>query len=265
MKATNKFFYICMFVFTCVVSSCNNSKKANNNFERQEIISEIESYKSQLPIEINGSGIFIDDIQIEDNMIVYSCKFPHEMWETMYLGKDESTSDRNMARVISNFDSELVQKFIDIGLGLKYIYKSAETGEILMEIEMSSEKMEEISRKLQNDEIEPYTMIELSQMELAKMEIPSQLEEGVWLTDAYVKGNNIYYIATIENEIDKEDLSYADLEEIKEGCVEGLREEKIIALHKKEVIRENIHFIYIYKDSRGIEFARINISPEDIF
>lgn len=229
------------------------------------MISELESYKAQLPVEINGTGIFIDDILIKNDMIVYSCQLPNEMWETMSLGKEAPTSDRNMARVISNVDNKFVQRFIDTGFGLKYIYKSSETGEILMEIEMSAEKLEEISNKLKNGQIEPYTMIELSQMELARMEIPSQIEEGVWLTDAYIKGNNIYYIATIENEIEKEDLSYADIEEMKEGCIEGIREEKLITMNKKEVIKENIHFIYVYKDSRGVELARIDITPKDIF
>lgn len=266
MKKINRSLYICLFFLVCFFSACgNSSKKSNNDLERQELISELESYKAQLPVEINGTGIYIDDIEIKSNIIVYYCKLPNNIWETMSLGKEASTSDRNMARVISNLDKKYIQKFIDTGFGLKYIYKSSETGDIFGEIEMSAEKLEEISIKLKNGEIEPYSMIELSQIELAKMEIPTQIDEGIWLTDAYIKGNNIYYISTIENVIDKETLSYADIEKMKEGCIEGIREEILINMHKKEVIKENIHFIYVYKDSRGVEFARIDISPEDIF
>ena len=89
-----------------------------------------------------------------------------------------------MARVISNVSSEAVDKFIEHGLGLKYIYTSEETGETLLEVEMSADKMKEIRDKVDSGELQPYTMIELSQMEIAKMEIPSQIEEGVWMTDA---------------------------------------------------------------------------------
>ena len=107
-------------------------------------------------------------------------------------------------------------------------------------------------------------MIELSQMEIAKMEIPSQIEEGVWMTDAYIEGNKIYYIATIENEIDASDLSSSDLREMKEGLIEDLKNEGLLMAHKKEIVKEKIHIVYVYKDSRGKEFAKIDIGPYDL-
>ncbi len=265
MKATNGIFYLGLLFWACLVSSCGSPGKKQNEIERQKLISVIESEKPRFPLEVgDGSGIYVDDVQIEKDMIVYSFLYPDEMLEVISLNKETSTSDRNLARTISYF-GKLVQSYIDAGFGLKFIYKSSETREVLMEIEMSPEKLEEISKKLQNGEIEPYTLIELTRMELARMDVPVQIDEGVWLTDAYVKGNNIYYIATIENEIDKENISYSDIEEIKEGCIESIREERLFAVHKEEIFRENIHFISVYKDNRGIEVARIDISPEDLF
>ena len=40
------------------------------------------------------------------------------------------------------------------------------------------------------------------------------------------------------------------------------KEEKMLKLYKKNIVREGIHFVYVYNDSRGIEFARIDIGPE---
>lgn len=261
-----KFLYICLFSCICIATSCNSmGKKANKVIKREQMMSELEAYKANLPMEISGTGIYIDNVQIENDMVVYTCKLPAEMWQTMSLSKEASTSDCNMARVISNVDRRYAQNFIDAGLGLKFIYKSSETGGILMEVEMSAKKLEEILKKLQNNEIEPYTLMELTQMEISQMNIPSQMGDGIWLTDVYIKGNAIFYNVTIENVIDKDDISYADVENLKRECIMSLRGEKLMTIHKKEFIRENIHFIYVYKDSRGIEFARINIGPEDVF
>lgn len=262
-KIVTTFVYTAILLCVLISVSCNNTGKRATK-EREGILQEIMSYKSRLPYSIPGTSIAITDIEAEDDVIVYTCEIGSEDWESMSLSSEVANTDRNMARVMSNVSKDAVDKFIEHGLGLKYIYKSAETGDKLLEVEMSSEKMKEIRDKVDTGEIQPYTMIELAQIELAKMEIPAQIEEGVWITDAYIEGNNIYYVATIEGELDSSDLSSSDLREMKDDIIEGVKEEGLIMFHKKEIIRENIHFIYIYKDSRGIEFARFNIGPYDL-
>ena len=61
------------------------------------------------------------------------------------------------------------------------------------------------------------------------------------------------------------DFISSDKEEMKETLIESIKEEWLIMRHKKEIIKENVHFVYIYKDNRGEEFARIDISPYDIW
>lgn len=250
---------VVVLFFTSCVGNSTQSKQ-----EREEILQEIMSYQDRLPYNIPGTSISITDIEVEQDIIAYTCKVGTEDWNAMSLASEVSNSDRNMARVISNVSNEAVDKFINHGLGLKYIYTSDITGETLLEVEMSAEKMKEIRDKVNSGEIQPYTMLELSQMEIAKMEIPSQIDEGVWMTDAYIKGNKIYYVATIENEIDASDLSSSDLREMKEGLIEDLKNEGLLMAHKKEIVKENIHIVYVYKDSRGKEFAKIDIGPYDL-
>ena len=48
----------------------------------------------------------------------------------------------------------------------------------------------------------------------------------------------------------------------RQSIIESLKEEKMLKLYKKNIVREGIHFVYVYNDSRGIEFARIDIGPE---
>lgn len=262
-KFTSSIDLIASILFVSFLISCGaNSVKPQK--EREEILNEIMSYKDKLPYNIPSTSISITDITVDNDVIVYTCKVGSEDWDAMSLASEVSNTDRNMARVISNVSSEAVDKFIEHGLGLKYIYTSEETGETLLEVEMSADKMKEIRDRVDSGELQPYTMIELSQMEIAKMDIPSQIEEGVWMTDAYIEGNKIYYIATIENEIDASDLSNSDLREMKEGLIEDLKNEGLLMAHKKEIVKENIHIVYVYKDSRGKEFAKIDIGPYDL-
>lgn len=262
-RFTSSIGYIAGLLFVLFLTSCGTNS-AKSKKEREELLNEIISYKDELPFNIPGTSISITDIALDNDIIVYTCKVGSEDWDVMSLASEVSNTDRNMARVISNVSSEAIDKFIEHGLGLKYIYTSEETGETLLEVEMSAGKMKEIRDKVDSGELQPYTMIELSQMEIAKMEIPSQIEEGVWITDAYIEGNKIYYIATIENEIDASDLSSSDLREMKEGLIEDLKSEGLLMMHKKEIVKENIHIVYVYNDNRGKEFAKIDIGPYDL-
>ena len=129
-----------------------------------------------------------------------------------------------------------MDKFVENELGLKYIYVSKDTGKTLLEIEIPANKLKEIKDKIDKGEIEAYSILELSEMELSKLEIPSQIEEGVWLTDAYIKENSIYYVATIENEIEASDLSPSNIAKMKELCIEAIKEEGLVMIHKVEAI-----------------------------
>jgi len=244
-------------------SCINTSKKANK--EREDILKELTSYQDRLPYTVPGTRFTVTDISVDNDIVVYTCSVCNEDWDSMAMSSDIANSDRNMARVVSNVSDEAVKKFIELGIGLKYIYTSEETGEILLEIEMSTDKLKEIKDKVDNGELEAYSIIEIAQMELAKLEIPSQVEEGVWLTDAYIEGHNVNYVATIEAELNPSDFISSDKEEMKETLIESIKEEWLIMRHKKEIIKENVHFVYIYKDNRGEEFARIDISPYDIW
>ena len=39
----------------------------------------------------------------------------------------------------------------------------------------------------------------------------------------------------------------------------------MIFMHKKEIFEDNIHYVIVYKDNRGIEFIRDDISPKEMF
>ena len=51
--------------------------------------------------------------------------------------------------------------------------------------------------------------------------------------------------------------------QIKSNIISGLKEIPLW-LEKKEIIEEQIYIIYIYRDSRGKELFRIEITPTDL-
>lgn len=241
------------------IQSCNSQK------ERDKLLQEILSYNKKLPYSIPGTTLTITDISVDGDNVVYNCKIGKEDFEEMSSLSEVSSSDRNMARVLSNISRFSVDKLIEHKLGIKYIYRSAETDKELLKIDMTAEKIKEIRDKVNSGEIQPYTMIELSKIEISKMDIPSQIDEGLWLTDAYVEGNAIYYIITFENKIESSEITPFELGEIRRNIINDLKNNGILVMRKKEIANENIHFIYIYKDNRGSEIARFDIGPYNIW
>lgn len=47
---------------------------------------------------------------------------------------------------------------------------------------------------MENGEIEPYSLLEITKMELAKMEILSKMDEELWLTDVYILTKPLYLL-----------------------------------------------------------------------
>ena len=259
MRSTN----LIALLLLLVLCSCNNVSKTKGN-KREEILRELAYFQDRLPYTVPGTRFTIKDISIDNDIVAYTCSVYDDDWKTMSMESDVANSDRNMARVLSNVSNEVVDIFIEHGIGLKYIYTSEETGKTLLEIEMSADKLKDIKDKVENGELEAYTILEIAQMELAKLEIPSQIDEGIWMTDAYIKGHNVYYVATIEAELEPSDLTSSDKAEMKENVLESLKGEWLIMNQKNEIIKENVHFIYVFKDNRGREFAKLDISPYDL-
>lgn len=254
-----------LVIYLIVVSmfiSCgmNNSKSR----EREEILNGIMSLQDKLPYNFPGTSLSIIEVAVDNDIVVYKLRIGKEDWDIMSWGSEVANSDRNIARVLSTISDKIVDKFIEHEIGVRYIYISEETDKTLLQIEIPAGKMKEIREMVRNGEIQPYTLKEILKMEIAKMNIPSQIEEGVWITDVFLKENKVYYIATIEENIDSSCFSESNLSEIKSEMLDGLKSDGLFMMHKKEIIREKIHFVYVYKDKSGNEIIQIEITSNDL-
>lgn len=245
---------------------CIENKQQNkiNLSERKTIIREIENMKSQVPISIQNTPMKLVDVSVENDMVVFVASLPKDLWEESFsIGMDVINSDKNVARVLSYVGSQFINKFIKAGLGIKYIYKNSLNEEVLMTIESDCARLKRVKQGMDSGEIVPYTTLEIFQMEIDGYEFPSKVEEGLWITDGYIKGKTVYYIATFESNITSDDLSLSDVRVFKEGILEGLKESLVVA-HKKEMAQEGIKIVYIYKNNNGDEFVRVEITADDL-
>ncbi|MBR3455544.1 MAG: hypothetical protein IKH26_09505 [Bacteroidaceae bacterium] len=254
-----------VLVMATLFSCGKGGKKIIHQVKLKAVKKELTQLKKQMPIEVEGTGIIMTDVDLKDDIVVYTAEVKEDIWDEISLDTEVANSDRNYARILSSIPESSVKILTSYDLGLKYIYTSAETQEVLEEIEMSPEKLKEINDKVKSGELQAYTLLELSQMELEKMQFPIQIDEDIWMTTAYIKGHDICYEVTFDYEVDAAYISQADRAEMKDALIEGAREEQLITMYKKEMFNENVHLIYIYKDSRGKECLRFNLSPTDIF
>lgn len=205
----------------------------------------------------------IQNIKLVGDTIVYTCELTKETWDDIAISKDSINSDRNIARFIQSVDENFIVLVVTHHAGIKYIYRDRNSHKEYASITISPEKLSDISSKLENGRIKPYSLKEIIQMEIDEYSFPVNIEEGVWLTNGYIKDNTAYFESTVEQEIDKSDLTYQDLEETKTEIINGLKE-TTSWLKKDQMEKEYFKVVYIYKDSRAKEFARITIGPEDL-
>lgn len=231
---------------------------------RAEIVAEFESMKKTLPLEIPNTPMTIIDLYFEDDIVVFVSSIPkHALLKPSSETDEIVNSDKNIARILSNMGMDKVEQFIKSGLGIKYIYKDSDSGEVLQTIEMECEKLKEIKEGIEKGDIQPYTALEVFQADIDAVDFPFEAEEGVWVTGAYIQGNTVYYISKVDNYINAEDFPEASRQMIKQGIVEGLKN-SLVGAHKKEMAQKGIKLVYIYKDNRGVEFARIVITADDV-
>ncbi len=263
-----KSFLFCFIIsIGLLITSCKNNKQENSSADsklRQEVENEFEMMKKKLPIQIPNTPMTIEGVSFDGDLIEFVVTMPNYVFdENMAFGADVVNSDKNVARIINNDNQEQIDLIAKVGLGIRYIYMSSDTGDTLMFVEADSERLKRVREGINSGEIVPYTVLEIFQMEIDKYEFPIEIEEGVWLTDGYIKGNTVYYVIILESEITSHDLSDSEIREMKQEIVEGLKE-SLISVHKKEMTQKGVRVIYVYKNNNGDEFARVEIAADDL-
>lgn len=265
MRKNSFFIHLALLVLmVAFTTSCLNNPTQQKAKVREQLQKEIKSFQKRLPLPVEGTGISIIGMDLNDDIVVYTYSVSEEDWENMAGSEELANSDKNLARIVDNVPSASLDLFIKYGLGLKMIYKSKESGETLRELEIPADKLKEIKEKTSKGELEAFSFLELTKMELTEMKFPSELEDGIWMTDAYVKGNTVYYVVKIDRKIDPSALSSADKAEMKQQLIRDLKAENSIMIHKDEIVKEDVHIVYIYNDKSGKEILKVDIKPSDL-
>lgn len=81
---------------------------------------------------------------------------------------------------------------IDNEVGVIAVYLDRETKEEFMVLSIDPQRLSKVKKMLDNEEIESYIAMELIQIEIDKFDLPTELDEGLWLTDTYISGENVF-------------------------------------------------------------------------
>ncbi len=241
-----------------------NSRKSSGDLTAIQI--ELDELQSELPINIPNTPLVWIGAMLEDETITFTYELSRSSFEKYFfvMSEKEVNADRNIAHMINSIEEQFVTLLINNELGLCLIYLDNKTGEALLTVSVDAERMAQIKKQLDEGSIELYTAKELLQMEIDHCDFPCDLGDGVWLTDGCIRGNNVYYESMLEFYITSDDLTYSDLQEMKRALVTYM-EDSFVRSYKEDFYKENIHLIYIYKNNNGEEFARIDLSPKDLF
>lgn len=265
MRKHRCFTVIISLISVLVIVSCVNrtSKTKSKEEIKQELISGLEKNRASLPMKAPHSNVWITNMELKDDIITYTCELSIEEWKIMAMPKEEANSDKNIARVIELIEPQFIELLVANEVGIKYIYLDNETKEEFLVLSINPQRLSKVKKMLDNGEIESYTIMELFKIEVDNFDLPTQLDDGLWLTDAYISDKNIFYVITFDEELNESDIDFSAMPEIKSNIISGLKEIPLW-LEKKEIIEEQIYIIYIYRDSRGKELFRVEITPTDI-
>ena len=251
-------------VLLCVSCGGKKQQEGVDKEVRAEIVADIEDLQKTLPSLIPNTPIKMTEVSVDGDLAVVVLELPQEVLGAQFLDRDDAAnSDKNIARMLSGVKRDFVEKLIQGGLGIKYIYKDIETGETLLTIEADAKRIKQIQDGIESGSITPYSTLEVFQLEIDSYDFPCEMGEGVWLTDAYIKGNTVYYIASVDVSWESGDLSSEELREMKQGIVDGLNA-SLFGIHKEGMEQGGITIVYVYKNSYGEEYARVEITADDI-
>ena len=255
---------------TLIVSSCKPHKES-----REQITQALEEVRAQMPISVvpGTSMLWVDAYLDDDNdFVVFIFQANSEDAATYFLPQDNLSDERNIARFVNGMNftgDEFVDLLVEAEVGLKVLIFDSQSGEQLRTLNITPEQLRETRDKVASGELQPYDILDIFRMEIAAMEFPEQVDEITWLTNAYLDGSNVVYEYMVDLQVDPSDLTEGDIQEIREGVVEDLAQNPFLNFqysHNKEsILKEDIHFVFIYRDNRGTEFMRHDIAPGDIW
>lgn len=248
-----------LFLFVPFMSAQNSATEKERAMFKQKFL---EINKS-LPMKVMDD-VWLVSVKVDGDYIVYDWEMTEEQWKSRSIPQDITTSDKNVAKYIGTLSPDIVQQLLYCRLGIAVSYKEKDTKKDLLSFSIEPQRLTKIKEGLDNGTIVPYTVLELLEQSVSKYKCPLQIDEGIWMTNVYVQGKNLYYEVEVDETIDFKDIPEKAKQDIKATFVSGVKDSGIFIAYKKELIKENVHFIYLFRDSNKKEVLVINIGPEDL-
>ncbi len=251
-------------ILSLVILTLLFSLSSCTKLSRQNVMKIVEETKKGLP---SGNDYIMVDVNIKNDMVEFTYKLTEDGWRDMRKLKGMEDSEEFKAMEISSIDDETIRNFIDSDYGIKNVYYLQSTGKNVMTVEIPSSELADLYKKKQSGEIKVFSLLDMLKMEVEQTEYPVEMGEEICVSEGYVDGNNICYTIKIDKDMDKL-KSKPDYDELMRGLSRevflrqlsgGFYEER-----KADVLAQNIHYVYIIKDSRDKEYYRVDFGPKEL-
>lgn len=235
------------------------------NPARKKLIEVLEQERKQMPHTVlQGTSVCAVDAFVDEDTMVIVATASAQDCDAFFLSDSLLKSERNIARILSYFDAKIRVLMLNAKVGYKLVVLDDDNGETLRKLYVSPTRLSNILVKMRNGQIAPYSMRELAIMETESMQFPVEAEDGFWIVNAYVEGNDIVF-EYIDEELGAEDydLSPEGIQYLKEGLAANLCNSptySVMHLYQQEHLR----FVYIFRDKEGNECVRIAIDSNEL-
>jgi len=247
----------CMTLCLVLLTGCDQKTSLRAQIQR-----ELDAQKKNYPMKVAGGNFLLEGMTVDGDYLCMDYSIAKEAVDDfMVLSEEEMNSEENVARVLNNLDKRALNSIIKAELGLKLTYKVMETGKQIAEIKIDAARIKTISEKVNNGKIKAMSTLDSFREDIKNVELPVAVDEITTMTKVEIKNNNVYY--TLEIDIEDFQFEAENLKEMKKEIIKSLKETPLY-LHKKNMIKENIHVVYEYYNLNGELAGAIDIDPIEL-
>ena len=253
-------------ILSLVILTLLFSLSSCTKLSRQNVMKIVEETKKGLPKAVSEDVTFTD-INIKENMIEITCKLSEKQWNDMQElqgFKDVKKSDRYKATLLSCLQDKAISSFVNADYGVRFLFYTPSTEDKVMTVDILSTELAELYEKIKNGKVKEFSVLDYIQMDMEKTEFPIELNDEFSISEGYVKGKNVCYVLKVGGEMEGLKPS-PELDSLfTELCTAVCQETEDAFEDKLEIMANEIHLVYILKNSKNVEISRVDFGPKDL-
>lgn len=246
MRDSLKYIFLSGFIFLTMFSVTAR----NRSIERfAEVVDSLHNH-IVFPHNI-APGIVLTNIGVDkkEKMLVINYMLNPELVESVV---NNASSENGIAQLLRGYDEIFSTSMIDASAGYSIVITSPSADGINMTetVTVPASAIPAVYTKLKNGDyssLKPY--LEMLQSTFSNMRFPLRIVNGVYLTNAFIKGKEAHWVYQIDGSIDKSGFTDAVIQNNRMNLINNLRA-NMNPDYLMEIEEEGISLHYSYRDEK---------------